>query len=90
MIKDIETKKEVFAQAVQAKTMAEKTRNNVVHTQMSGLATQLEVLDANHALFLSELRQTQARLQLDLAFWALRDAQGSLVSEFSGNAAKPK
>ena len=40
MIKDIETKKEVYAQAVAAKKMAEKTRNNVVHTQMSGLATQ--------------------------------------------------
>ncbi|MBL91621.1 MAG: hypothetical protein CMH56_07380 [Myxococcales bacterium] len=90
MIKDIETKKEVYAQAVAAKKMAEKTRNNVVHTQMSGLATQLEVLDANHALFLSELRQTQARLQLDLAFWALRDAQGNLVGEFSDNAAKAK
>jgi outer membrane protein TolC len=79
LISDIETKKSLLSQAKEAKLMAEKTRDNVVHTQMSGLATQLEVLDANHALFLSELQETQAHLGLDLAYWELYHAQGSLM-----------
>ena len=79
LISDIETKKSLLSQAQAAKLMAEKTRDNVVHTQMSGLATQLEVLDANHALFLSELQETQAHLGLDLAYWELYHAQGSLM-----------
>jgi outer membrane protein len=80
LISDIETKKLLLSQTKEAKVMAEKTRDNVVHTQMSGLATQLEVLDANHALFLSELQETQAHLGLDLAYWELYHAQGSLIS----------
>ena len=75
LMMDIETKRSLLEKAKEAQAMAEKTRDNVVHTQMSGLATQLEVLDANHALFLSELQQTQARLQLDLAYWSLYHAQ---------------
>jgi len=79
IIIDIETKRALLEKAKEAKLMAQKTRDNVIHTQMSGLATQLEVLDANHALFLSELQQTQSHLQLDLAYWSLYHAQGSLM-----------